>query len=169
MKRAALVVIVLFTACLAARPVLAQTTIDPAFRADIEKLLDESGAARMGPQMASMVSAQILDGMKKARPDIPERAIVLAKEVLDTEFATAFTAPDGLRSRLVMVYAKHVTPEDVRGLLAFYESAIGKKMVSLQPVLFQDGAAAGQDWVKENLPHIQQALQSRLRAEGFIK
>src|SRR5205809_7743607 len=94
MKPFVVVVTFLFVAILAARPVVAQT-IEPSLRADIEKLLDESGASKMGPQMASMVSSQILDAMKKSRPDIPDRAIAVAKEVLDAEFATAFSAPDG--------------------------------------------------------------------------
>jgi hypothetical protein len=151
-----------------ARPASGQV-LDDAFRSDIEKLLDVTGSAQMGQQAASLVSGQVLAGLKKARPDIPDRAIELATEVLDSEFAKAFVGPDGLNAQIVSIYAKHFTREDVRGLLAFYSTDLGRKAIGVMPVVFQEAAAVGQQWAEQHMPRITVALQSRLRAEGFIK
>src|SRR5687767_6410918 len=79
---------------------------DDAFRKDILKLLDLTGSAKMGLQMASLVSGQILDGLKQGNPDVPPRAIEVAKELLNQEFAKAFESPEGLTPQIVTLYAK---------------------------------------------------------------
>jgi uncharacterized protein len=144
-------------------------TIEPAFRADIEKLQEITGSAALGTQLARLVSAQMLDNLKKARPDIPERAFAITSEVIEVEFSKAFTGPDGLNSRLVAIYAKHFTPDEVRGLLMFYGTDLGKKMITEMPLLLQEGAAPGQEWASANVVRIGQVIQARLKAEGFTK
>jgi hypothetical protein len=153
---------------LQARPARAQT-IDESFKSDIEKLLQVTNSAQIGSQAASIVAAQVLGSLRKSQPAIPDRALEVAQQVLDAEFARAFVGPDSLTDRMVSIYAQHFTHDDVRGLLAFYGTDLGKKTIALMPVVFQEGAAAGQQWVEKQMPHIVAALQSRLRAEGFIK
>jgi hypothetical protein len=155
-------------ALLFAVPVRGQT-VDQAFRADIEKLLEVTGSVEMGKQMASLITTGMLDALTQSRPGIPERAITLAKEVLDTEIAKAFAEPDGLSAQLVTIYSRHFTHEDVRAMLAFYATDVGKKTIALMPVIFKEATAAGQQWGEKNVPRIQAALEARLKAEGFIK
>jgi hypothetical protein len=150
------------------KPARAQT-IEPAFRADIEKLQEVTGSAALGTQLVRLVSGQMLDNLKKTRPETPERALEITKEVIEVEFSKAFTGPDGLNSKLVAVYAKHFTPDEVRGLLNFYSTDLGKKMIAEMPLLVQEGAAAGQEWASANVVRIGQIIQARLKAEGFTK
>ncbi len=153
---------------LQARPARAQT-IDEPFRSDIEKLLQTTNSAQLASQAASLVAAQILGSLQKSQPGIPDRALEVAKQVLDEEFAKAFVGPDNLTDRMIAIYARHLTHDDVRGLLAFYGTDLGKKTIALVPVIFQESAAAGQQWTEKHMPGIVAALQSRLRAEGFLK
>lgn len=139
------------------------------FRADVEKMLEVTGALAVGTQMATFVTDQMIDGLKKQRPGLPDRAFDLIKEVLGAEFAKMFDAPDGLRSKLVDIHMKHLTHEEVLGLLEFYNTPIGRKAIAVMPVMAQEGAAAGQEWAVENMPRIAGVVEQRLRAEGFIK
>ena len=143
--------------------------IDPQFRADIEGLLDATGAAKVGPQMASLVADSFMTGLRRSRPDIPDRAFAIVKEVLDTEFSNMYAAPDGVLPQMVDLYAKHYTHDDVLALLQFYRSPVGQKAIALMPVLVQEGGAIGQRWMEPRMPKIMDALQQRLRAEGLIK
>jgi hypothetical protein len=143
--------------------------LDESFRTDIEKLLEVTGSSQLGTQMASLVSRQILEGLKQSQPDIPTRMIELAQQVLDEEFAKAFTGPDSLTSRIVAVYAKHFTQADVRGLLAFYGTDLGKKVIAALPIIFQESAAAGQEWSAQHMPEIMATFERRLRLEGLPK
>src|SRR5215831_18825558 len=153
---------------LCARPARAQT-VDDALRADIEKLMQVTGAAQIGSQMASAVAGQVLTSLKQAQPDLPDRALTIAREVLDKEFANLFSGPQNILQELVPVYAKYFTQDDIRGMLAFYESPVGKKMIQTMPAVVQDSMAVGQRWGQTVMPRVIATLQQRLRAEGFIK
>jgi hypothetical protein len=144
-------------------------TIDPSFRSDIHKLLEITGSAQMGVQVASIMTSQMLEVLKTSDPAIPDRALELAKQVLDAEFAKAFNGPDSMVEELVSVYAKHFTNEDVRGLLTFYSSDLGRKVVVSMPAVVQQSATVGQQWALKQAPRIMTILETRLRAEGFIK
>lgn len=85
------------------------------------------------------------------------------------EFSAAFRAQDGLLTRMVPVYARHFNHEEVRGLLAFYETDLGRKTISVMPTLMQEGAELGQAWAAEIMPRVQETLQARLRAEGLVR
>jgi hypothetical protein len=141
---------------------------DPAFRADVEKLLEVTGARALGAQMANMSTTAMLDRMRKTRPDISERFVTVVKEVLSAEFAQAFDSPGGLHDQIVGVYAKHFTHDEVKGLIAFYTSTLGRKAVAELPLLAQESAALGQQWATTNTPRIVGALEKRLRDEKLI-
>jgi uncharacterized protein len=151
-----------------ARPAAAQA-VDDSLRADIEKLMQVTGAAQLGSQVANAVAGQVLAGLKQAQPNIPDRVLVIAREVLDKEFAELFSGPQSMLHELVPVYAKHFTHEDIRGMLAFYDSPLGKKMIQSMPAVAQDSMAVGQRWAQTAMPRVQAVLQERLRAEGLIK
>lgn len=142
---------------------------DARFRADVEKLLEVTGAAALGTQLATLVSNQVLDSMKQQQPDIPERAIALIKEVLNAEFSKAFEGPGGMRAQIVDIYRKHFTHDEVIKILDFYNTDVGRKTASLLPKLAQEGAAVGQQWGAANMGRILATLERRLREEGFIK
>lgn len=143
-------------------------TIDPTLRADIEKLLAANGAAEMGPQMASLVSGQMIDQFRRQQPDIPPRVLEIVRSVFDEEFGRAFAVGGGMAEAMVQIYATHFTPDDVRGLLAFYSSELGRKSVKMMPQVMQEGAAVGQAWAEKESPRIIGVLQTRLKAEGLI-
>lgn len=141
-------------------------TVDPAIRADIERLMEVTGATALATQMASSVSDALFNSFKQTQSAVPPRMIEVVKEVLNAEFAKAFAGSD-MRDRLAL-YARHFTHEDVRALLAFYQTDIGKKAISVMPTLTREGSEIGQEWAKANMPRVLQALQTRLKAEGFV-
>ena len=143
--------------------------VDESFRTDIEKLLEVTGSKQLGIQMASLVGRQVFDGLRQSQPDIPARAIEVVQGVLDEEFAKAFTGPDSMTPGLVAVYAKHFTQAEVRGLLAFYGTDLGRKVVKTLPIIVQESAAVSQAWSAQHMPAIMSNLERRLRAEGFLK
>lgn len=139
-----------------------------ALRKDIEHLLEVSGSSQLAVQVATTISGQILDQLR-SKPEVPPRAIDVAKEVLDEEFRKAFAAPDGLMAGVVRVYARHFTSEDVKQLVEFYNTDIGKKLVATMPALTQESMDAAQKWAEREMPRVTRVLQERLRKEGLIK
>lgn len=51
-----------------------------------------------------------------------------------------------LATMIESVYARHFSADELRQLLAFYDTPIGKKLIALQPTLAQESMAAGKEW-----------------------
>jgi hypothetical protein len=49
------------------------------------------------------------------------------------------------------------------------DSEIGRKLVSMLPVLTQESFELGQQWVAANMPRIIGLLQTKLKEEGLVK
>ena len=152
-----------------ARSVHAQVAPDPGLTADIQRLLDLTKASQLGAQMAGLVSQQVIQGLRQAQPDVPARTADVVQQFLSEQFAIAFSAPDGMMPKLVAVYAKHFTQQDIRGLIAFYNTDLGKKLIDQTPLIVQESAVVGQEWAGAHMPDIMAALERKLRAEGLVK
>ncbi|MFA5059573.1 MAG: DUF2059 domain-containing protein [Candidatus Omnitrophota bacterium] len=65
---------------------------------------------------------------------------------------------DDIIERLVPVYDKYFTEDELKGLIAFYQSPLGKKLLRTTPMIMQDGMAAMGAYLQENLsmPDVQQ-------------
>ena len=151
-----------------ARPARAQE-LSAEFRADIEKLLTLTNAAGMGSDAAGTLAARVLAELQRRQPNIPPPAVAAAREGLEREVTTALSSPDGLRAGFIAGYASHFTHDDVRELLRFYTSDVGRKLLTATPAIIQAGAAASQAWFLANGARIDKAVEARLRADGFLK
>jgi len=144
---------------------IAQTP-DPTFDSDILKLLNYTGAANLSTQLATLMTRAIML-QSKVPPQGPAATIV--SEVVQSAVASHTNGPNGLVARMVPVYAKYFTHDDVRALLTFYTSDLGKKTLAVMPTALQEGAQIGQAWANELGPEIKAELEKRFRAEGLLK
>lgn len=142
--------------------------IDEPLRADIRQLMDVMGATQQGAQMASAMATQTLETLRRAQPDMPERAVAIVEQTLREEFPKMFEGPDGLTEQLVAIYASHFTRDDVRGLLAFYRSDLGKKTLTTMPTILRETLQAGQRTAERKVPRMMELLQQRLKDERLI-
>ena len=96
---------------LATAPVRADST---AKIADIHRLMKLTGSGDLGIQVIN----QLMVSLKKAMPQVPEGFWEeFSKEV----------KPDELIEQIVPVYDRNLSHDDVKELIKFYESPIGKK------------------------------------------
>lgn len=126
----------------------AAPTVDPAFEADIRALLKATGAGSMGVQMMD----QMITSLQPMAPQLPA--------TFWDEVRTEFNAEE-LINLVVPIYAKHLTHEDVKGLIAFYESPVGRKMIAVQPALMAESMEVGQAWGQEIAMRVVAKMQSQ--------
>lgn len=100
--------------------------------------------ANMATQMARAVSLQLVDAFNAQRPGMHDRAAAIIKDVLATEFATWAHAADGPQAKTVASHAGHFTHDEVRGLITFYRSDLGRKAIAVTPALMAERIAIGQ-------------------------
>lgn len=61
---------------------------------------------------------------------------------------------DELYDKLAVIYMESYTEEDIDGILAFYNSPVGKKMIAETPAITQKSMQIGQQWGMQLQPLI---------------
>lgn len=67
--------------------------------------------------------------------------------------------PQGLIDLIVPIYDKHLSHEDIKGLIAFYEGPLGQKFTQIMPQIADESMAVGQKWGMELGMKIEDKLQ----------
>lgn len=158
---------IIFCMLMASSPVIAEETLTKQKRADIELLLQKTGALKIGQQMANAFVQQMTLAVKNARPDIPENMFQIIREEVNAILSEGIKGDGGLFELMVQLNHKHYTHEDIKGLLAFYNSELGEKVIRITPVLSQEGMTLGQAWGRALAPKIQQRILKRFKEKGF--
>ncbi len=103
--------------------------------------------------------SQMISIFKQQQSNVP-------KEFWD-EFSVEINK-DGVNQLIDMilpVYQKHLTEADLLGIIAFYETPVGKKFAEKTPLITQESMLAGQEWGKQ----IGQRVLDKLKAKGYLK
>lgn len=133
-------------------------------RADIEKLLEMTGATTLGKQMGVAVVGQMAQAIRQMRPDIPQQVI----DTLPGEVGAVFEANiDSFREQVIPLYHKYFSASEIRGMIAFYSTDLGKKTISVMPSLMAESMAAGQKWGQSLGPQIDARVRARCKKEGY--
>ena len=170
MRKLFVVFVVFGCGLIGAREAAAAQAADPAFDRDVIRLMEAMGSARLGEQLATVASRQVIDRMRKAQPNAPTRADDIINEVVRSKFAASIAGPDGgFRTRTIPIYEKYFTHDEVRTLLAFYATDVGRKTIAIMPTIAQEAANVGLEWANGLAPEIDAELQARFRAEGLVK
>jgi hypothetical protein len=101
---------------------------DEAFKKDVLRVIEMSGATN---QMKSAKN-QILQMVPKEK----QAAFII-------EFDA--TLPS-LYDKLATIYMEEYSKEDIKAMIAFYESPVGKKINEKSGVILEKSQAAGQEW-----------------------
>lgn len=125
------------------------------YKSSLTKLIQVSGseAAYKG------VVTQMITMFKQQQSNVPiefwnEFTVELNKNVINQ-----------LVDMVLPIYQKHLTEKDLLGIIAFYESPVGKKFAEKTPLITQESMMAGQEWGKQ----IGQKVVDKLKAKGYLK
>jgi uncharacterized protein len=138
----------------------------PAKRADIRALLQASGGPNIPQQFAAMASLDIIQKIRH-RPDFTPKVGQAIQEEMLGVFNEGMSPTGALSEKIEQVYGKHYTHQEIKDLLAFFRSPIGRKYVGTSVNVSRDVLAAGRAWSESVAPAIQSRLRTRLKKEGF--
>ena len=139
------VIALAFTLC-------ARAEISPEKRAEINRLLELPGLEKLMEQM----KGQMLTSMKASSPNVPA-------ELWD-RLSTKMNVREVLE-KIMPIYDKYYTLEDLRAVNTFYSSAAGQKVLSTLPQVMQESMAVGQEWGQK----AGQQLAAEITAESAAK
>jgi hypothetical protein len=106
----------------------------------IRQLMEVTGAKNMGQELMKAGMEQLRVNVTESHPNNPRA----------TQFVDAFVAqfpkhfkPQELNEKVLPIYDKYLSDEDVAGLLDYYRSALGQRMLKVLPQVAQESQALG--------------------------
>ena len=141
--------------------------IDPAKAADIQRLIEVAGTRKLLTETMTSMQTNIRPTLVQALPPGPyrEKLINLFFERLQTKMSI-----QQFLDMAVAAYDKYLTDDDVKALIAFYQTPLGQKTLTILPKMAADlqaqgmriGEEAGRESMQEVLaehPELARAMQ----------
>ena len=116
------------------------------------ELMKVSGSAELGDQVLD----QIMMLIKPLAPEISDEFWEAFRKEVNT---------DDLIELVVPIYAKHLSIEEMKGVVAFYQTPAGKALASKQGVIAQESMVAGQAWGEK----LGEKILNSIKEEGSKK
>jgi hypothetical protein len=119
-------------------------------RDDIVRLLTLTETKSQAAQMFDLM----LPSFEALAPQAPAAFWTMFREKLDMEsFVEMFIA----------VYDKCLTHDEIKGLIQFYESPVGRRLVEITPQISQESFRIGQEWGQS----LGQSVAEELIKQGY--
>lgn len=135
----------------AAAPAPAARAITPGARAAAEQLLHLMNVE----QVLRSSTESAFDAQVKAQPLMaPFRATMQT-------WADRYLTWEQFGPKMTQIYAEEFTEPELRQLIAFYQTPIGRKTASLSPVLTRRGAQVGAEVAEEHMAELEQMIKAR--------
>ena len=147
-----------------AAPCLANDELTPEKRRDLESMLELTRALDLGKQMGTHAATQMTQMLKQQRPDIPARVLDALPEEIGRVFDEHMPQ---FKEMVVHLYSRHFTAAEVKEMLRFYQSDLGKKTIQVMPQLAREGMELGQRWGQSLGPELNERLRARFEREGI--
>lgn len=121
---------------------------------DIRKLISLTDASNLGKELMGML-------FKELTQDAKLNQIIKEEMMSEIDFGE-------LGDLLVPVYDRNFTHGDIKSMIAFYDSPVGKKLISVLPSVTKETMVVGQIWgekmairLENKIPSIIQRLAER--------
>jgi uncharacterized protein len=137
-------------------------------KAAIKEMLLVSGSAQMGELIGNATAQQMIQFYKKTKPDMDPRAFEILTEEIKATFYQEFIVKESFYPFVYPIFHKHYTFADLNDLIQFYKSPVGRKLVSVTPIITQESIKAGQEWARNIFPALSQKLKNRFKEEGIV-
>ena len=113
--------------------------IDPAKEAAIRHLMEITETSKLGDSVSSYFESRVRSVISEALG--PERTPKFMEAF--TKTLEANVPPSAVVDAMVPIYARAFSMEDIQGLIQFYESPLGQRIVKVMPKVEEDSQNAG--------------------------
>ncbi|MEW6732752.1 MAG: DUF2059 domain-containing protein [Acidobacteriota bacterium] len=125
-------------------------SVNPEKVKDIKRLI----AITSGENLVRQMMNHLISSFKTSLPQVPEQYWDnFIKEVNENE----------LIERLIPIYERHLTHEDIKGLINFYETPTGQRVLKALPEISKESFTIGQSYGRE----VGEKIIKKLREDGY--
>lgn len=148
--------------CLAlSSPTHAQQVSASAIAAAKELIIVKGGRAMFEPIMPGVIESaknMFLQTSPMLSKDLNEVSARLRKEYEPKQ--------DELLGEVARLYAKRFTEQELKDLLTFYKSPLGKKMVTDEPIVIDESMGYTQNWSNKLSEQVIARMRAEMRKKG---
>lgn len=130
---------------------VARAEVSPEKRAEIDTMLRLTGMEKLVTQMMTQMTAR----MKAEAPQIPPAF---------WDKLSARMTGQSFIDKIVPVYDKYYTIEDLHAVNTFYSSPAGQKILATLPQVMHESMQIGQDWGKQMAQEVVAEMQAEKKA-----
>lgn len=113
--------------------------VEPSKAADIQRLIQVSGSKEMGTAWVTAFGDQLKSAMARSSssPERTQQIVDAFLQKMTERFAVEWV------TLLVEIYDRHLTQDEVKELIGFYESPLGQRLKEAMPKILDESSEAG--------------------------
>ena len=146
----------------AGAPAYAQQKPSSAAIATAKQIIDIKGAAGLFNPLISGVIEQVKSLYVQQNPSLVKEINEVAA-TLRAEFAPRRAE---VIDEVARLYATHFTEQELKDLLAFYSSPLGKKMITEEPRAIEQSMAFAQNWANKLSDEVIAKMRAEMKKKG---
>jgi hypothetical protein len=138
--------------------------MDAGKRANIEALLKDTGMLANMSRMIDLLIPQIMGSLKKENLKIPDAVWDEFTGMCAEEMKRSL--PE-LEEPVIAIYDANFSADEIKQLVAFYQSPVGRKIVIQLPQLMQQSVAMGQSWGQQAGARAIERIRAAAKQKGY--
>lgn len=162
LRRAIRPVVVVAAVAALAPTAYAQPKPSPAAMASAQKLISVTGATALFNPLISGVVEQAKLLFLQQNPDLAKDLNEVAAK-LRKEYAPRFSE---LTKHVAGLYAARFSESELKQLLTFYQSPLGKKLLAQQPQIVDSSMKYAQDWANNLSDQVVAKMREEMKKRG---
>lgn len=115
----------------------------------VYELMDLVGSKDQMEQMSSQMVTMITSANPALAPHQDEIAA----------WTNKYFTWDAMKEDMAVIYRKYFTDDEIKKLIEFYQTPVGKKAIEVMPQLFQEGSQVGMKIAQEHQAELQEILE----------
>jgi hypothetical protein len=163
LNRLALIAALAFSWVVLAGPARAQQAPSPGALAAAKELMTLKGAGAMFDPLIPGVIESAKNQFLPTNPNLADPLTEVANQ-LHKEY-------EPKRAELVdlvaKIYAQHFTEQELKDIVAFYKTPVGKKMLTQEPIAINQSLGAAQEWANQFSDAVLQRFRAEMAKKGY--
>jgi uncharacterized protein len=127
-----------------------------------KELIVLKGGHQMFDAVVPGVIEQTKDVFLPTNPNLNKELVEVTGK-LKLEYANK---SDELFNEVAKVYATHFTEQELKEIVAFYKTPLGKKMLAEDPVAIQEGLVRAKDWANDFSNQVLGKMRAEMKKKG---
>lgn len=139
---------------------------DDAYRASVEKLLLLTKQDQLVDEMFQQIQQVQLNQLQQM--NLPQEQYPVVEKYFGQIYALmkAEMGWEQMKDDFIQIYMAVYTEAEIQGLIAFYESPVGRKTIEKMPLLSQQSLEIGQKYFTVLMPKIQELARTMAAEMG---